>query len=110
MKRPHVMRRQRLTGSVRQRWSCVRQRQRCYSSAELARAWVVVVHCSAPTMCERPPAPYLRPVMFITLLKLVLPQRLRPYLAQLPSEVDASWFTDTDSCAQSVVDAEVLWL
>jgi phosphoglycerate dehydrogenase-like enzyme len=71
---------------------------------------VVVVHCSAPTTCERPPAPYLRPVMFISLLKLVLPQRLRPYLAQLPSEVDASWFTDTDSCAQSVVDAEVLWL
>jgi phosphoglycerate dehydrogenase-like enzyme len=46
----------------------------------------------------------------MTLLKLALPQRVRPYLAQMPSEVDVSWFADTDSCAQSVVDAEVLWL
>jgi phosphoglycerate dehydrogenase-like enzyme len=46
----------------------------------------------------------------VALLKLVLPQRVRKHLAQLPSNVETSWFTDTDSCVAAVVDAEVLWL
>jgi phosphoglycerate dehydrogenase-like enzyme len=43
-------------------------------------------------------------------LKLVLPERLRLEMAPPPAGVEVAWYTDTEACARSVADAEVLWL
>jgi len=41
-------------------------------------------------------------------VKVLIPERLRPYLGQLPSMVNADWYTGVDACIDSVPDAEVL--
>ena len=43
-------------------------------------------------------------------MKAVLPERLRPYLANLPSDVESAWYTDTEACLAALASAEVLWL
>ena len=43
-------------------------------------------------------------------MKVVLPERLRPHLASLPSDVESAWYTNTEPCLAALAGAEVLWL
>jgi phosphoglycerate dehydrogenase-like enzyme len=43
-------------------------------------------------------------------VKVVLPERMRPYLGQLPSDIEAAWYSDSESCESAVTGAEVLWV
>lgn len=43
-------------------------------------------------------------------MKVVLPEQLRPYLSELPSDVESAWYTDTEMCLAALPGAEVLWV
>jgi phosphoglycerate dehydrogenase-like enzyme len=44
------------------------------------------------------------------LLKIVLPERLRPIPMNLPSGVETGYYTDTEGCVAAIAGAEVLWI
>jgi phosphoglycerate dehydrogenase-like enzyme len=46
----------------------------------------------------------------LNLLKIVLPERLRPIPVDLPSDVQTAYYTDTDSCVAAIPGAEILWI
>ncbi len=48
--------------------------------------------------------------ILVSLLKIVLSERLRPHLEHLPSDVETAWYSDTESCVASLAGAEVLWI
>jgi phosphoglycerate dehydrogenase-like enzyme len=43
-------------------------------------------------------------------VKLVLPERLKPILATLPSDPEIAWYSDQDSCLAAMPGAEVFWV
>lgn len=43
-------------------------------------------------------------------MKVVLPERLRPVIARVLSDVDIGWYTDTHSCLAALPGADVLWV
>jgi phosphoglycerate dehydrogenase-like enzyme len=45
-----------------------------------------------------------------TLLKIVLPERLRAIDMTLPDGVEATYYTDTETCVAAIASAEILWL
>ena len=42
-------------------------------------------------------------------MKVVVPERMRPHLGSLPSDMETAWYEGVDGCVASVRDAEVLW-
>lgn len=44
------------------------------------------------------------------MLKIVLPERIRPIHMDLPSGVESAYYTDTESCVAAIAGAEILWI
>jgi phosphoglycerate dehydrogenase-like enzyme len=43
-------------------------------------------------------------------MKVVLPERLKPLIARLPSDPEIAWYSDHDSCVAAVPGAEIFWV